>query len=108
VAELPTFLQRIVVETFRLPCVGCTSTFPATARPDPMVSEQNLNLTQVRRSSDGFGELPVFRPIGEHETPFRDAANTAGWRQVNVYGQTVYVCPECRKKRLRPEWEQRL
>ena len=123
---LPLFRMAIEVTWPQLCCFGCTKIFEP---PDIAISTEQRDRLHFPRSFAFSGE-PLTRPLpppppplslvwsesayaysligAETEAKALETAEALGWRKVTIYGRTIYVCPECRKKHTRPEWEQRL
>ena len=104
--RIPLGAFTIAVQYRLISCVGCRKIFaPGRANPDEAYPRV-LHLVRVEPESVP-GAYQIAEVLADPHA-WLSAANAAGWRKVTLYGQTMYVCPDCRKNRARPEWERPL
>ena len=88
-----------------LQCFSCDKAF------DPF-HEGLTTLILTDQTAVGHAAAPNIWPLSTRAFSIApqvlELADARGWRKVTLYGRTLYICPDCRAKRTRPEWEQRL
>lgn len=79
-------------------CAVCDRAFPDVPGPNGKTIERML--------AEAIGVMEDFK----EESQMLRQADAHGWRKLELYGKTFYICDQCRAAhpRQRPEWERRL